>query len=229
MLPDHWIEQERWAHRGRERRKLAWAFGGFIANLARWDWFLTLTFRDRTLRGEARASTELRRHGKVAICRPDARLVNYQLSSRYSPRSGPPVPAVALRGIEQWFMGLQAMARSPVGWVIAEEFGRTGGRWHCHALVTGVSRLHRKSCWQEARRRFGYARIVPFDPARGAPFYVAKYAGRPSGQIHFGGTLAGTDLSQWEVSPAEGGGCDVAVSVPLPKNCYHMTLPCRHR
>ena len=229
MLTDHRIDQERWAQRRREEKELARAYGRYITNLAPWDWFVTLTFRDRTLRKEACASIELRRHGRVAICTPDPRLVNYQPSSRYSPSGGPPAPAVVLRRIEQWLMDLQDVARSPVGWTIAEEFGRIEGRWHCHALVAGVSRLYRRSCWREAQRRFGYTRIVPFDPERGAALYAAKCAGRSDGQIHFGGTLAGVDLSNWQVRPARGGGRDVAVSVPLPKRFFHMTVPRRHR
>ncbi len=229
MLTDHWIEQARWARRCREQRLLAQAHGHFIAGLAPWDWYVTVTFRDRTLREEACASIELRRHGGVANCRPDPQRVNYQPSSRYSPSGSPPAPAVALRRIEQWLMDLQGTARSPVGWVITEEFGRAGGRWHCHGLITGVSRLYRKRCWQEACRRFGYTRIVPFDAARGAAFYAAKYAGRSSGQIHFGGTLCGVDLSSWKTIPAEGGGRDIAVSVPLTRQFFHSTLPRRHR
>jgi hypothetical protein len=124
---------------------------------------------------------------------------------------------------------VQKLAGRPIGWIIAEEFGRLGGRWHCHILVAGVSGLHRKFCWLEARRRFGYTRIEPFNPSRGAAFYAAKYAGRTLGEIHFGGTLAGIDLSKCEESSAVGGGHDVAVSVALPKLHFRMTSPRWHR
>src|SRR5438093_557178 len=45
MLVDHRYAQERWAHEGRERRRMANEFGRFVANLACWAWFSTITFR----------------------------------------------------------------------------------------------------------------------------------------------------------------------------------------
>ena len=229
MLTDHRVAQERWARQGRDQRLLARAFGRFIAPLAKWDWFVTVTFRDRDLREEAGGRGDLCREGCFAICKPDPRLERYEPGSRYSRKDGPPVQEAAISRIEKWLREIETEARNPIGWMIAEEFGRLGGRWHCHALVTGVSHLFRRRFWLEAYRRFGYTRIEPFDPARGAAFYASKHAGRSLGEIHFGGTLAGIDLSNWHVCPAEGGGRDVVVSVPLPKQFFHMTLPRRHR
>lgn len=229
MLTDHRAQQEQWTRRRRERAQLARAFGYFIANLAAWDWFLTITLGDRHWPEERSARGELRQEANLVMCPPDPRLANYQPSPRWSAPSGAPAPGVALKRIERFLAHLQDMAAAVIGWVIAEEFGRLGGRWHCHGLITGVSRLYRKQCWQEARRRFGYTRIEPFDPARGAAFYAAMYAGRAEGKIHFGGTLAGVDLSHWERSPAQGGGRDIAVSGALGKDLFHMTLPRRHR
>jgi hypothetical protein len=230
MLTDHRIQQARWARGMRDRRKVAWAFGRFIAHLARLDWFVTLTLRDRELQGkEPWERGELRREANVTIYKPDPRLVRYKPSSRFSSASVPLLPEAVLRGIKLWLLDVQKLAGLPIGWIIAEEFGRLGGRWHCHILVAGVSGLHRKFCWLEARRRFGNTRIEPFDPSRGAAFYAAKYAGRTLGEIHFGGTLAGKNLSKCEESHSPGGGRDVAVSAPLPKSCFHMCLPPRHR
>jgi hypothetical protein len=230
MLTDRRIEQERWARGRRERRKVAGAFGRFIAGLARWDWFVTLTLRDREPQGEEPWERgELRREANVTIYKPDPRLVRYKPSSRFSSASVPQLPEAVLRGIELWLLDVQKLAGLPIGWIIAEEFGRLGGRWHCHILVAGVSGLYRKFCWLEARRRFGYTRIEAFNPSRGAAFYTAKYAGRTLGEIHFGGTLAGKNLSRCEESHSPGGGRDVVVSAPLPKSCFHMCLPRRHR
>jgi hypothetical protein len=230
MLTDHRIEQERWARQRRERQRLARAFGYFIATLAPWDWFLNpLTMRDGNPRENVSGRGDLRREGSFSVCKPDPRLARYEPSSRYSRAVGPPTPQVAIARIEKWLMEIERVAGKPVGCMIAEEFGRLGGRWHCHALVVGVSHLYRRKFWLEAYRRFGYTRIEPFDPARGAAFYAAKYAGRSLGEIHFGGTLAGIDLSKCEESSVGGGGQDVAVSVPLPKIHFHMCLPRRHR
>jgi hypothetical protein len=230
VLTDHRIKQERWARGMRERHNLARASGSFVATLACWDWFVTLTLRDREPQQEEPWERgEIRREANVTIYKPDPRLARYRPSSRFSSSAAPPLPEAVLKRIEAWLFDVQRLAGLPIGWVIAEEFGRIGGRWHCHILVAGVSRLSRKWCWLEAQRRFGYTRIERFDPARGAAFYAAKYAGRLLGAIHFGGTLTRVDLSKCEHSRSQGGGRDVAVSVALPKSYSHMCLPRRHR
>ena len=143
--------------------------------------------------------------------------------------SGPPVPEFALSEIKEYLLLVQRNAAQPIGWVIAEEFGRLGGRWHCHVLVTGTKGLSRDFWRREAFRRFGYTRIELFNPRRGAAYYAAKYEGKSSGEIHFGGTLAEVDLSRCEKSRSQGGGHDLAVSVALPKPYFRMTLARRHR
>lgn len=102
-----------------------------------------------------------------------------------------------MKRIAEWLADIQALAgASAVGWVIAEEFGALGGRWHAHGLVSGVARLERKFWWQEAFRRFGRTRIEPFNPDRAGAFYAAKYTAKALGTIHFGGTLSGVELSR---------------------------------
>ncbi len=170
MLIDHAVVSERWAKLRAARADLPEAFGEFLAGLALWCWFVTITFR-----GDA------------------------------------PCSDAAMKGIGEWLADLQAFAGcSRAGWVIAEEFGALGRRWHCHLLICGVSHLQRLFWWAEAFRRFGRTTIEPFDPARAAAFYAAKYAAKALGKIHFGGTLAGIPLSRvvrrdgrraWDDSP----------------------------
>lgn len=110
-------------------------------------------------------------------------------------RGNAPCSDGAMEQISEWLADLEAHAGKPIGWLIAEEFGAQGGRWHCHGLICGVSHLERRFWWAEAFRRFGRTRIEPFDPMRAGAFYAAKYAAKTLGAIHFGGTLAGTELS----------------------------------
>jgi hypothetical protein len=56
---------------------------------------------------------------------------------------------------------IRKVATAVIGWVIAEEFGRAGGRWHVHLLVRGVPYLRRKKWWKRAFTRFGRSRIEP--------------------------------------------------------------------
>jgi hypothetical protein len=112
-------------------------------------------------------------------------------------RGDAPCSDAAMQAIQEWLADLQAIAgASQVGWVIAEEFGALGGRWHAHGLICGVSRFDRRFWWAEAFRRFGRTRIEPFNLRRAGAFYAAKYAAKALGKIHFGGTLAGVELSR---------------------------------
>ena len=56
---------------------------------------------------------------------------------------------------------LRSVATQQIGWVIAEEFGIAGGRWHVHLLVKGVKHLRRDEAWEKAFGRFGRCRIEP--------------------------------------------------------------------
>lgn len=59
------------------------------------------------------------------------------------------------------YSDIRTIATNAIGWVIAEEFGRIGGRWHAHLLIRGAQELRRKKWWQRAFRRFGRSRIEP--------------------------------------------------------------------
>jgi hypothetical protein len=101
----------------------------------------------------------------------------------------------AIARIEEWLADIQAkVGGKHIGWLLAEEFGRIGGRYHCHLLVTGVSKEIRKFWWGEAFRRFGRSEIRPFDRQKYGAYYVAKYTAKHLGAIHFGGMLLGRDL-----------------------------------
>jgi hypothetical protein len=160
-LTDHAKSQERLGRERARRALLPREYGEFIAGLAPWSWFVTITFK-----GNA------------------------------------PVPDAGLAAIREWLVDLQAGAGGrPIGWALAEEFGRLGGRWHCHLLICGVSHLNRRFWWREAFRRFGRTTIEPFNPQKGAAFYAAKYAAKALGRIHFGGVLAGCEFDRLIHSP----------------------------
>jgi len=147
---------------------------------------------------------------------------------------------LAVARIEEWLADIQgAVGGKQIGWLLAEEFGRIGGRYHCHLLLTGVQNQQRKFWWREAFRRFGRSEITPFDPEKAAAFYAAKYAAKQLGFIHFGGFLAGTVLHQfahaldgkreWRDALSESGKpmnthAVVSPSVDLPRDFYRMTL-----
>jgi len=49
---------------------------------------------------------------------------------------------------------------------------------HIHLLVTNVAGVSRRAVWRWAHERFGRTRIEPYDPDRGASYYIAKYTGK---------------------------------------------------
>jgi len=151
------------------------------------------------------------------------------ISFRDDGPDGPPVPDAALSRIREYFGLVQRGASKPIGWVVAEEFGRLGGRYHCHALVTGVSDLWRKFWWAEAFRRFGRTLIDPFDRERAAAFYAAKYEAKQLGGLHFGGTLAGKRLSDFEIPIPSGGKHVIVASDQLPGDYFRLGLGRWHR
>jgi hypothetical protein len=60
-----------------------------------------------------------------------------------------------------FFLLMERVATQEIGWVIAEELGKTGGRWHVHLLIRGAQHLRRKKWWWRAFVRFGRSKIEP--------------------------------------------------------------------
>jgi hypothetical protein len=232
MLRDFVGAQERWALERREARKLPLAFGIFVADLARWDWFVNpLTVREDAAALHRSRPNIFLRAGNLALCEPDPRIKNYRPLSRYTFANTPNANATVAR-IRNWLHEIELAAGQPIGWILAEEFGRIGGRWHCHLLISGVSQLHRDH-WQEtACCRFGYTRIERFDPARAGTFYLAKSTSKSAGTIHFGGTLRGRDLTRIEQKASVVPAVEhpqIATSAELPKSSFGRGIPRWHR
>jgi hypothetical protein len=205
MLSDHGRELERWALRCRQRRDMPTAFGEFMAGLAEWHWFMNpISFRDEWRNA-------------------------HRSSAKPSWKTGPPCSDEALAYLGEYFADIEKMAGRPVGWVLGEEFGPLGGRYHCHALVTGVADLSRRFWWGEAFRRFGRTLIEPFDGKRAATFYAAKYEAKQLGGLHFRGTIAGTVLSEFDIPTSVCGKNTVFPSAELPKEYYRLGLSRWHR
>lgn len=245
-LADHGERQERWAARQRSRARLPEEYGNFLASLAPRSWFINpISFRD-DWRNAHRPKDEdwdgfVNSQTKFW---PRMRSIRSPIRPRLPvPQPGPPCSDEGLLYIGEFLADIEAAAGTPVGWVIAEEFGRLGGRWHAHGLVSGVSRLSREFWWREAFRRFGRTRIEPFDPKRAACFYAAKYAAKALGEIHVGGNLSGVELSRvvlengcrsWDDSLADRSEPTHTHSVLLPsatveRTFFRLGLPQWHR
>jgi hypothetical protein len=58
------------------------------------------------------------------------------------------------------------------------------GTLHYHALIGDVGEL-RRLLFKDAWEMDGFARVLPYDPGRGANFYVGKYLVKGQGDIRF--------------------------------------------
>src|SRR6516225_2498584 len=74
----------------------------------------------------------------------------------------------AHRRFRYFMLDVEQAAGLPIAWFRADEYGPHGGRLHLHALVSNVAHLHRFTWMNRWEKRNGYARILPFDPERGA-------------------------------------------------------------
>ena len=91
----------------------------------------------------------------------------------------------AMRAARNFFLMVEDAAERPVGgfWAIERHKYRGGDDPaslvpHIHALVTNVTGVSRKAVWEKCFKRWGRTRIEPYDPNRGASWYIAKYVGK---------------------------------------------------
>lgn len=222
MLPDRAGNVERIQHDFERRQALAVAFGDWVSkSLGPWDWFINpISFRDRhpdlernPTTGEPRRYRTTRQFGAMRTYVPDPRLKSWEPDFRGRLNPGPPVPDKALAEIKDWLFQIQDEADRPIRWMIAEEFGGIGGRYHCHGLVAGVAHLRRDVWWEKAFEQFGRTKILPFNPEEGGAFYAAKYAAKQLGALHFGGPMPDAEFAAI-LAPAPNVGRVDVVSAP---------------
>ncbi|MBA7554150.1 hypothetical protein ES705_46762 [subsurface metagenome] len=142
---------------GISQAELKQAWGEFLTELGDraggWDWWATLTFRDRSDAEIARGWT------KVGWKYSQGAFDQYMGFLR------------DLRGIGE-----------PT-WVRGREYQTWRGVPHFHALIGGVAHLRRDEAWSWWFQRYGIARIEPYDRSMGAGFYLCKYVTKELGDI----------------------------------------------
>jgi len=141
----------------REVLKAEW--GTWLSRDWDWDWWVTLTYDAKKFRP---GSPD---HTAVGWARSDQDWSNWLGSVVASA-----VKDDAMRP-PYWFRG-----REPNPY----RYGT-----HFHALVGGVAHLSRREAWAAWFNQHGHARIEPYDPQRGAGFYVAKYVTKELGDLQF--------------------------------------------
>ena len=86
----------------------------------------------------------------------------------------------ARAAFQKYAESLERAAGTAIFWVCVDEVG-VFGRVHQHALIGNVQQLSRAT-W-ERRWRYGHARILCYDPGRGAAYYVTKYIAHPNSEF----------------------------------------------
>jgi hypothetical protein len=144
---------------GISRQDLKEAWGGFLTELGDraggWDWWATLTFRDRTEAEQAQGWTK----------------VGWGYSGKawdtFTEELG------ARKGLHDLW------------WVRGREYQTWRGVPHFHGLIGGVQGLRRLSMMDWWFSKYGIARIEPYDRSLGAGFYLCKYVTKELGDIQF--------------------------------------------
>jgi len=144
------------------------------------------------------------------------------------PGSEMPSPGFGHGVFDDFVSQLAAQLGAPVDYILCDQTGRNGGRFHLHALLAadGLGEYPRAELEEWLRRRAGWSRALPFE--RGAAHYLGRYIGRNLGTAEWDimvGDCKTVGNSEWP----EVGRSVVVTSAELPKALFHQTMPGRRR
>ena len=82
----------------------------------------------------------------------------------------------ATRAVNRWLEWIRKEGSPDVAYFVAHELGNVGGRLHLHGLLGNLTAYtSRKALWDRWFKQYGRAQVLPYDPERGAAYYVSKY------------------------------------------------------
>jgi hypothetical protein len=142
--------------------------------------------------------------------------------------NGRPHPDFAHNFFTRLVNHLESDLRTRVDYVVADQFGEIGGRFHQHAILAacGLDRYSRTELWKWVREKAGWNRMLPFE--RGAAFYISRYIGRDAHKCDWNFRIGEVDSSLTIPKPAPGKTVLVQ-SAPVEKAFYHAGLHRRKR
>ena len=115
----------------------------------------------------------------------------------------------AFRALNRWIRGIDLdLWRQPHTapyWFAATEMGAQTGRLHLHTLLGNVGNLARSFAWKQWFKQYGRASILPYDPRRGAGYYIAKYVSKDLSDYEVGGAWPTLTCSLGGSTPRDGG------------------------
>ena len=209
-----------------ERPKRIVEIGGWVDRLRPWDLFVTATFRPQVRRwrnpaGFAALETGIAKGAELRSTL-SSRDFNQCLAS-HTPAAG-----YVERFFSGWVKGLTQTLLQRVDYFVGFEAGTQSGANHFHALLSadGLRDYSRTVLWQDLFDSAGRSLVLPFDPGRGAGWYLAAaYVGKKQ----LGWDVSVGNRALIASRPARGGGSDLTLSPALPRSSFHSTLGRWHR
>lgn len=180
------------------RQELMQAWGNWMTEIGNriggWDWYATLTFRD---------PCDPRRPNwtKPGWSYTGFAWIDFQqyLGLGFGLLQPLPEGALTKKGTIRRDLGLKDAqelmdtATAGIKWVRGRELQRERDVSHFHALISGVSNMRRDEAWAWWFKRYGLARILPYDVTRGAGYYLCKYVTKELGEIEFSHSITRED------------------------------------
>ena len=146
------------------REEVVGSWGQWLSDSWDWDWWVTLTYDPRRPVGASGTHTA----------------VGWSLSDRHYREWLHEVAQDAAKRDGRPPLG---NSESPVYFIRGREPNPYRYGTHFHALVGGVATASRRAAWESWFGQHGMARIEPYDPRRGAGWYVSKYVVKQLGDI----------------------------------------------
>ena len=86
-----------------------------------------------------------------------------------------PKSYTAINRTKKWLKAIEKDEKIDIGYFLCLEWTKLQNRPHTHLLMGNLEGIRRDKWWSIWYTQYGAARILPFDPARGAASYLSKY------------------------------------------------------
>ncbi len=162
---------------GQPDPNIARVWGDWIGDLAKWDWFATMTFRDPS--------------------EDDQKAGWSRIGTGYASR--------ALETWSEALQTACFESKQP-RWVACMEYQKNRGVPHWHSFVSNTGDQRRMDWVDWWYREYGIARVLPYKQELGARYYLSKYVTKELADIRFStGIRADLRRAELEVSRGQTG------------------------
>jgi len=141
--------------------------------------------------------------------------------------AGRPKADFAHHLFDKLILHLEHELGSRLDYVVADQLGFINGRFHQHAILSGVGldTYPRKEIWKWLKPRAGWSRILPF--LHGASYYISRYIGRDANRCEWFPRIGGGPQAM--VSSDHIGRVNIARSADLPRHFFKQSFKQRKR